>query len=162
MGVAHEQLQHLELLVGQAQAARGGGELKGSPVQGDVAHRQAGGGLVGLLPGHGPDAGQQLLAGEGFGQVVIGPAVQAQHLVLHLRLGRQQQHRQAVSPLAELAQHVNAVHLGHHDVQDGPVVVAGVEIIQGLLAVVDRVHLVVILPQQHRHRPGKRLFVLCQ
>ena len=114
------------------------------------------------MPGHGPEPGQQLLRGKGFGQVVVGPGVQAPHLILHLTFGGEHQHRDGVSLLTQAAQHLHPIHLGHHDVQDQGVVVPARQIIQRLAPVIDRVHRIVVPLQQGGHRPGKGPLILCQ
>ena len=83
-GVLHQQLQDLELPVRQPEAAGGGRELIGALIQGDIAHLQHRAGLAGLGPGYGPDACQQFPGMERLGEIVIGTAVQSQHLVGHL------------------------------------------------------------------------------
>ena len=125
---AQEQLHHLELLVGQHDTPAGRGQLECGAVQNGVPHAQQDALLHLQVPGHGTDAGQQLRGGEGLGQVVVGPAVQPQHLVLHLALGGEQQHRHPAARRPEPTQHGQAVQLGHHDVQDGGVVVPGLQV----------------------------------
>ena len=56
--------------------------------------------------------------------------------------GRQQQHRRVIAPAAQGPQHRQAVHPGHHHVQDNGVVVHPIQIVQGLGSIGGGVHAV--------------------
>ena len=76
---------------------------------------------------------------EGLGEVVVGAAVKPLHLVVHLRLGGQQQHRNRIPDRAQPPEHGDAVGLRHHNVQHRHVVLARFQIRQGVLTVFHRV-----------------------
>jgi hypothetical protein len=71
-------------------------------------------------------AGLELLDGEGLGQEIVGPDVQALDPVLQRALGGQHQHRGAVAGLADIGQQVEPVLVGQPQVEHhGVIVVAG-------------------------------------
>ena len=112
--------------------------------------------------GHGSDTGHQLSGGKGFGEIVVGSHVQAGHLVLHLGLCGEYKHRNRIALLTQPPQDLQAVQLGHHNIQNQRVVVAAVQKIQGLLAVVHRIHGVVVFLQQSGNSPGQGTLVFRQ
>jgi hypothetical protein len=63
-----------------------------------------------------PYPGQHLHGNEGFGDIVIGTHIQAQDLILGFGLGGQKQNG-SIGNLPDFCGGGNAVHLGHHDIQ---------------------------------------------
>src|SRR5690606_36106339 len=63
--------------------------------------------------------GDQLPGGEGLGDIVVGPALQALHQVVLLRFGGEHDHRDLVGELvpAQAAQQLNATGDRHHPVE---------------------------------------------
>lgn len=99
---------------------------------------------------------------EGLGEVVVGAAVKPLHLVVHLRLGGQQQHRDRIPGRAQPPEHGDAVGLRHHNVQHRHVVLARFQIRQSVLAVFHRVDGKEILFEDFHERTGQRPFILCK
>jgi len=104
---------------------------------------------------------------EGLDEVVVGTGVEAEHAVADLVARGQQQHRQRIAPVAQTAQHVDAVATRQADVQDRGVPGAGGERGVGGVAVRDPLgreagalegtqhgtgDLRVVLGEQHLHR----------
>ena len=73
----------------------------------------------------GPDPGQQLVEGEGLGQVVVGAGVEAGDPVGHLVAGGEHEHRRAVAPLPQQAADGQPVDPRHHHVEHDQVRLAG-------------------------------------
>ena len=67
---------------------------------------------------HGLDACEQLQETERFGDVVVGTALEAGHLVRLLSAGGQHDDRDAVVVLPDPLAHVDAAELGQHHVED--------------------------------------------
>ena len=67
---------------------------------------------------HRPDAGQQLPHVKGLGQIVICPQVQSLNPRLHLRLCRQEQDGGPAALAAQQLQHLKAIQLRHHNIQN--------------------------------------------
>jgi hypothetical protein len=89
----HEVLEQEELPFGQADRASAGVRPPGHEVQADVAGLEdpVPGGRGGRLVEAGPEPGQELGEGEGLGQVVAGPELEAADLGVHVRQGGQDQ-----------------------------------------------------------------------
>ena len=69
---------------------------------------------------HGAHARRQLVGVEGLGDVVVGAQVEALGLVARRALGRQQDDRDR-APLTQLAHDLDAVEVGHDDVEQDDV-----------------------------------------
>lgn len=74
--------------------------------------------------GDGSDPRKELREGEGFGDVVVSPQIEASDPVVHVGASREEQDRCRHAHSAQLAQHVEAIGVGQHDVQHNQVVVA--------------------------------------
>ena len=72
----------------------------------------------------GADAGQQLVGAEGLGQVVVSTQVQGGHFVFFVGAGGNDHHREA-GPAPELAQNIQAVHVGQPQIQNDEVRTVG-------------------------------------
>ena len=91
--------------------------------------------LLAAAAQHRPNAGDDLLGLKGLDHIVVGPQLQAQHLVEHLALGGE--HDDGAGGLfPDLPAHLPAVQAGQHDVQQQQVRAEGVEHFQGRLAVI--------------------------
>ena len=84
---------------------------------------------------NGTDAGDHLVEGEGLGDVVVTTGTQTGHLVFGGVLCGQEQHGGGGAVFAQAAGHLEAVHAGHHDVQDDEVGIFGVCLFEGFAAV---------------------------
>ena len=82
----------------------------------------------------GPDPGQHLHRHKGLGDVVVGPHVEAQHLVLGFGFGREQDDGH-IGKLPDLCRSGNAVHHRHHHIQQHQMDVLFPNHIHGLPAV---------------------------
>ena len=94
-------------------------------VDGDVAVGQHDLGPVVAAADQGADAGQQLVEVERLAEVVVGPAVEAEHAERGPVAGRQEEHRGPPVPLAEPAEQRQAVLAGQPPVQQHEVPRAG-------------------------------------
>ena len=99
----------------------------GGDVHADVLGAQLTlGGFGDLAAQEGAHAGEELGEAEGLGHVVVGTRVQADDHVDLVRAGSQDQNRHAVAGGADLAGHIQAVHVGQAQVQDNQVDAANV------------------------------------
>lgn len=113
-----------------------------------------------LPPQHHLHARQQLGQPERLGHVVLGPQLQAHDLV-HLGPARaQHHHRRLVARVARLPQHLEAVHLGQHHVQDDQVKGPPLRQRQAALAVLRHDHLVALGHEVHLQAHRDALVVL--
>ena len=108
---------------------------------------------------HRLDAGEQLTAGVGLGDVVVGADLQPDDLVDLAVLGGEHDHRHARA-LAQRAADVDAGEAGQHEVQQHQVGAAAVELLQRVGAGLGHRDLVALLAQQVGQRVGERLLVL--
>ena len=92
------------------------------------------------------DAGHHFLGVKGLDHVVVGTQLQAQHFIKGLALGGEHHHR-GVACLADAAAHFQAVHAGHHHVQQHHVGFDLIELFQAFLAVVGHRDLIALLGQ---------------
>ena len=74
---------------------------------------------------HGTNTRKQFLGGKRLGQVIVGTGIQALDLIGHLAFCREHDDGQSLSGGACTLEHLDAVHAGHHDVQDCGVVIVG-------------------------------------
>ncbi|MNN41889.1 hypothetical protein D3C81_1560330 [compost metagenome] len=159
-GVAHQELQQLELA--RLQVDLGRAAMHGA---GDQVHLQVADLEHGLHPARlatarqGLDPGDQLGEGVGFDQVIVGPGLQARHPVLDLTERRQEQDRRLIAALAHRLDHADAVQTRHHAVHDIDVVAALLRFQQTEGAVHGVRHLVPGLGQASHHR-GRRLGIV--
>ena len=118
-------------------------------------------GLGGALAQGGPDAGQKLLDGEGLGDVIVGPHVQAGDLIHHRIPGGEHDNGQ-LALLPQAAQHLHARQGGKHDVQQHQVVFSRQGAVQSGPAVEGLIHLVSLVLQLQLHHAGQFLLILHQ
>ena len=114
----------------------------------------------------GVDAGDQLVAVERLGDVIVGAEAERADLGVHLADAGQDQHRRADLGDAQLLQHVVAVHVRQVQVEKDDVVIVELAEIQALFAQIGRVDVEalgrehqldalgggrLVLDQQHAH-----------
>ena len=109
---------------------------------------------------HGANAREQLLGGKRLGQIVIGAGVQALNLIGHLAFGREHDDGQSLTGGACALEHLNAIHAGHHDVQDCGVIVVGEQIFERRQTVEGGIDLVVAMLKNRGKGTGEAGFVL--
>src|SRR5690606_6953987 len=80
---------------------------------------------------HGTDPGDQLAGGEGLGDVVVGPYLQADHLVDLAVLGGHHDHGD-VGAAAQLAAHLGARQPGQHQVEEDEVGAVALELVESV------------------------------
>ena len=121
-GVAHQQLEQLELGLGELDLVVAPPHPTRSRIDPEVAHPQD---VVGLgagaevgSPEQGPQARQQLVEIEGLGQVVVGPGVEPGDPVGGLGAGGEHQDRRAVVLEPQDATHRQPIDGRHHHVED--------------------------------------------
>ena len=122
-GVAEEELQKLALPLGEGAGGAGAPEGAELGVQLQVPHRKAPGALpLDGAAGEGADACQQLLGGEGLGQVVVGPGVQAVHAVGYAVQGGDHQDGGGEPLFPQPGHHADPIQPGQHPVQQNEVI----------------------------------------
>ena len=153
--VAHEEAQQLELGGGQLDRGVAAAHLVAVLVQGQIADDERR-----VLAGRGhPGAAQQpaqprdeLLDAERLGDVVVAARGQAGDAVLDGVLGGEEQHRHLGALAAHPAQHLEAVEVGQHDVEDHGVRPELARRAHGGRAVGRGPHLPALVPQRHREQ----------
>ena len=96
---------------------------------------------------------------ERLGHVVVGAQIQTLGLVGGRASSREQDHRNR-PPLADLAHDLDAVHVGHDDVQKDDVRPDLFSLGQGLFAARSRHHSKALIRESHRHELGYPLLVV--
>ena len=159
-GAAHEHLEESELLRAQVElviAAPG-------PVRGRVETQRPdlehGGTFGGRAAREGPEAGEQLVEGEGLRQVVVGARIEPADTILDRVTRRQHQHRRPDTVLPEPAADVEAVDARQHHVEDDRVVVDGLRHPESGLPAVRHVGRVPLLAQPAAQQLTELLLVL--
>ena len=94
-------------------------------VEAHVAHAERRGVNCRRGTRHGTNTRKQFLGGKRLGQVIVGTGIQALDLIGHLAFCREHDDGQSLSGGACTLEHLDAVHAGHHDVQDCGVVIVG-------------------------------------
>ena len=136
--VAHQQQEDIVLNGGKAGGLAVHCHLLGFVVQDDAADDQLAGLLLhapqgGVAPQLAADPGQDLDGVKGFGNVVVRPHVQAQHLVGVLALGGEEDDGDVIF-LPQLGGGGDAVHFRHHDVHEDEMDLMLPDDVQGLPA----------------------------
>ena len=94
-------------------------------VEAHVAHAERRGVNCRRGARHSTNAREQFLGGKRLGQVIVGTGIQTLDLIGHLAFGRKHDDGQTLTGGACALEHLNAIHAGHHDVQDCGVVIVG-------------------------------------
>src|ERR1700729_2230061 len=94
------------------------------------------------LGDHAVDLDQQLLVVPGLGEIVVGAQFERVHSRLHRAVGRDHEDGGFTVALADVAQHVHARPVGHHQIEQHQVVGAGLDFAYALGAVDGQVHTV--------------------
>jgi hypothetical protein len=141
-GALGQRHQQVELVGGElgrlARHGDGAGvavDLQRAKAQGLCGGRAA---ALGAPAQHGADARQQLARLKGLGQVVVGAQLQADDAVHRVALGGEHQHRhlgRGAGQRADAAAHVQAVHVGQHQVEDDQIGRIGLHAFQSAEAV---------------------------
>ena len=108
------------------------------------------------------DAGDQLVAVERLGDVIVGAETERADLGIHFADARQDQDRSADLRRADLLEHVIAVHVGQVQVEKDDVVIVELGEIEAFLAQIGRVDVEPFRPEHQLDALGGRRFVLDQ
>src|SRR3546814_8612366 len=108
------------------------------------------------------DAGDQLIAVEGFGDIVVGPETKCADLGIQLACAGEIQHRRSDRVAAELLQHVVAVHVGQVQIEADDVVIVELAEVQALFAQIGGVDVEAFGRQHQFDALGRRRLVLNQ
>ena len=147
-----EAVQQLQLLRGSLHHLALDPQLVAVHVEAEVVEFDDALGALGLGGGGGAaaehrlDAGHHFLGVEGLDHVIVCAQLKAQHLVEGLALGRQH-HDRGIAQLADAAADLEAVHLGHHHIQQHHIRLELVEFLKALFAVVGGRDLIALLGQ---------------
>src|SRR3954447_13391414 len=115
--VSHQELEQLELAVGELDLALAAHDLAGVGIEREIADLEGGGSARRPPAQQSPDPGEQLAALEGLDEVVVGAAVEAVDPILGLGARGQHQDRHvAVGP--ETAADLDPVEAGQAEVED--------------------------------------------
>ena len=109
----------------------------------------------------GAGAGHQLAGTEGLHEVVVGAQLQTDDAVLHLALGREHDDGH-IRRVADDAADALARHAGQHEVQNDQIEMVLLELLQGVLAVTDGGHPVVLALEVGGHRIADGLLIFNQ
>ena len=107
-----------------------------------------------FAPQDGLDAGQQLAWLKGLGQIIVGAHLQANDAVHRVAFGREHQHRHlahAAGQGADALAHLQAVHVGQHQVQDHQLNARCLQAFQATACIGRVGHGKTVLPQIVRH-----------
>jgi len=107
-----------------------------------------------------PDPSEQLRHGEGLGHIVISPQAQPHHLVELGSLGREHDDGHVVAALPQGLQHLEAVDVGQHDVQDHQVQVPLADRLEGRPTIGGSDCLVAVQLEVHLQSAEDRVVVL--
>src|SRR6185437_1198831 len=95
------------------------------------------------------DARDQLAAVEGLGQEVVGAKAQALDLVIELGKARENEDRRAHARGAQAAQHLIAIEIGQHEVENDDVVVVELADLESVFAEIGGIANKALAPQHH-------------
>ena len=128
-------------------------------IERQVGHLQLlGRGLA--APQQRPHARQQLDEGERLHQVIVGALFEAFDAVVERAARAQNQDRRAGLAVADLLQHLQAVHIGQHEVENHQVVIGGVDVVERGGAVGRGIHGVSRALEAAAEEVGDALFIL--
>ena len=161
-GAVHQVVQHFVLMAREADrlaitrdAATAGIQLQGSTLQ----HGRS---LAAGPADQRPQARQQFLHMEGFGEVVVRASVDACHFFVPVVAGGEDQHRHAAPAITPALQHRKPVHHGQTQIQHHTVERFGVTQKLGVKPVVGFVHRVARIRQGRAELRAQGLFVFNQ
>jgi D-alanyl-D-alanine carboxypeptidase/D-alanyl-D-alanine-endopeptidase (penicillin-binding protein 4) len=129
-------------------------------IERDVSAAQLGRRVTVRPPHHGPHAGQHFFHAERLGHVVVGAAVDTQHLLRPGAARGQDDHRNGNARLAPAAEQREAVDVGQAEVEQDGAVLLGAHEEVGTAAVAGDIHRVAGLCQCALHLRSKRALVL--
>ena len=152
-GVASQQLQQIELGLGQLQRSPVARHLAGRGIDREVADPDGFGDILGRrAPKQRTHAGQQLVERKRLDQVVVGAGVEPGDAIGHLMAGSQHQHGGPVTALAQRATHRQPVHDRHHHVEQQQIGRLLTNLLERLGAITCDPDLVALEPQRTRQR----------
>lgn len=123
--VCHQLFHHAVFLLRQRKFHVVAGQDAGLDIQCQIAKGQEVGMEFLPPPQHGPDTGQKLAHGKGFGQIVIRAGIQPPDAVGNLGLCGEEQNRGFAPAFSQGGQNVQAVAFRHHNIQDDSVIITG-------------------------------------
>src|SRR3954452_12944471 len=160
--VQHEEAQQAVLRGGEVHGLPGAADLARLLVELEVLEDEAA--RVGLRQAGAaedrPDPGDELLEGERLRDVVVTAHREPADLVLGRVAGGEEDDREAGALGAEAARHLEALHVGEHDVKDHEVGPERGHRLQGGGAVPGGLHLEALIAEGHRDDVGDVRFVV--
>lgn len=101
---------------------------------------------------HGPYPRNEFIRLEGLRQIVIRASIKSGDAVIRFRFGGQH-HNGGLDALGpELLQHLHAIHLGHHYIQDDGIIFPAAAVFIGIKAVMYGIHRKLIFLKKDRQR----------
>ncbi len=107
-----------------------------------------------------PDASQEFYKCEGLGEVIVRAEFQAFDAIVHRSTGAQDQNRRPDFARPDTLQHLHAVHIGQHEIENHQVIIGVVNVADGGLSVVGDIDSVAVAFQAALQEIGDLLFVL--
>ena len=127
--VAHHVFENAEFLGREVDGFGAAGDFAADAIEREVGDLEAlGRGLSAAQEG--ADAGEEFDEGEGLDEVIVGALFEAFDAIVESAAGAENQHRRADLAIANFLEHLEAVHIGKHAVQNHQVVVGGVNQIE--------------------------------
>ncbi len=160
--VVDEAAQQAEFLRAQRQGLTVQLEAPGVHVQLQRAALQARAGVAVAAADQRPQAQDQFVGLEGFGQVVVGTSVETGQLVVPAPARGQYQHRERAAVAAPAFDHAQTVQAGQAQIDDGGLQILHLPDLFGLAAIGHHLHHVAGLFQQRLQAVCQGLIVLGQ
>ena len=160
MGITHESLHYLIGFTAQGDMILLADQFAASGIQLQVGKNQPVRDIVRPSPKQRPHPRPELASGKGLGQIIVCTGIQPGHPVLERPLCREEQHRRIVLCLPQLPYHTQAVHPGHHHVQNDQIHVLAVHDLQRFHAGAGRNGLVAVARKDRLHQAARVLVVL--
>ena len=160
--MCHEILHELKLSIGKMLLPRRTRKRAGSAIETNVADREGGRVNRSRAARHGANAREQLFCRKGFGEVIVGAGVEALDFIRHFTFCRQHNDRQPNPALTRLAQHLDTIHTGHHDVENRGIECLVPKMIKSSQAIMHCIDLIAAMPQNRRKGTRELEFILRQ
>ena len=156
--VAHHVFEDAEFLGGQIDGLARARNFAADAIERQVGHLQAfGRGLAAAQQR--AYAGQQFHEGERLHQVIVGALFEPAHAIVERSTRAQNQHGRSGFTAADAFEHLQAVHIRQHNIQDHQVVVGGMHELDGGHPVRGSVHRVAGALQAPAQKIRDALFV---
>ena len=159
-GRAHEQFHHLELPAAEPLRPLSALQRTAPAVQFQIAEAKHGRFIIPCPPQHGPHPCKQFVRIKRLGQIVIRAGIEARHPVVLFSPGCQQHDRGEHALVPQTSQHLQAVHAGHHDIQNNGIISPCPGIIKSRSAIVNSVHSILIFLQKYGQHLCQIQFIL--